>query len=369
MTTPRQLRVLLVTPRFAPYVGGIEHVVNELAGRLTGLGCHVSVLTTDLTGKLSRHESIGGVEIVRVQAYPRSRDYYFAPGIYRAIARAKGEWDLIHIHSYHTFVAPFAMLGALRAQTPYVLTFHGGGHSARVRRLMRPAQRFILRPLLRRAERLVAVARFEIELYSSQLRLPRDNFRLISNGSDLPRVVNAPPPGHGVVITSVGRLEKYKGHHRILASLPMISESVDDVRLVILGEGPYEGELRRQAQALGIADRVEYRSVPFGDRQAMAVALMNAALVVLLSEFETQPLAILEAAALGRPALVADTSGLSELARQGLATAVPLDASPSEVARAVVAALRSPVVPRTDLVPTWQRSAEEHLELYSSLLS
>ena len=44
----------------------------------------------------------------------------------------------------------------------------------------------------------------------------------------------------------------------------------------------------------------------------MAEELSQAALVVLLSEYETHPIAVLEAVALGRPALVAATSGLSE---------------------------------------------------------
>ena len=35
-------------------------------------------------------------------------DFYVAPGIYRELKR--GEWDIVHVQSYHTFVAPLAML-------------------------------------------------------------------------------------------------------------------------------------------------------------------------------------------------------------------------------------------------------------------
>ena len=68
----------------------------------------------------------------------------------------------------------------------------------------------------------------------------------------------------------------------------------------------------------------------------MARELSKAALVVLFSEFETHPLAVLEAISLGRPVLVADTSGLGELAQKGLARAIPLESTSDQIADAVV---------------------------------
>src|ERR1051326_8286249 len=85
----------------------------------------------------------------------------------------------------------------------------------------------------------------------------------------------------------------------------------------------------------------------------MANELSRAALVVLLSEYETHPIAIFEALALGRPALVADTSGLSEIARRGLARSVALNSSPETVARAGGEQLREPLLPGDVSLPTW----------------
>ena len=70
---------------------------------------------------------------------------------------------------------------------PYVVTFHAGGHSSRLRHRLRPLQLSLVRPLLARADRLIALAPFEIEHYATRLRVPPDRFALISNGSDLPR--------------------------------------------------------------------------------------------------------------------------------------------------------------------------------------
>jgi hypothetical protein len=88
---------------------------------------------------------------------------------------AQEPWDLVHVESYHTLVAPLAMRRALILGIPYVVTFDEGGHSSRMRYSLRRVQRRALRPLLVRASRLVAVARFEIELYGLELHLPDDS--------------------------------------------------------------------------------------------------------------------------------------------------------------------------------------------------
>src|SRR5512147_2912812 len=124
------LRVLMVTPRYFPFMGGVENHVYEVARRLARLGVDITVLTTDTSGQLPADELVDGIKIKRVRAWPAQRDYYFAPGIYRFIRG--GRWDIVHVQSYHTLVAPLAMFAARQARIPYVLTFHGGGHSSQL---------------------------------------------------------------------------------------------------------------------------------------------------------------------------------------------------------------------------------------------
>jgi glycosyltransferase involved in cell wall biosynthesis len=359
----RPFRVLMVTPRYPPYVGGVEIIVHELAQRLQRVGVRVTVLTTDPAGSLPPVEDVSGVTVERVRAWPSRGDFYFAPGIYRTIVSRRDEWDVVHVQSYHTFVAPFAMAAARRAGLPYVLSFHGGGHSSRVRQLLRGVQRRLLRRLVRDAARLVATANFEIDLYGSAYDVPRERFELIPNGVDI-SFARAQAKPAGALIVSVGRLERYKGHQRMLAALPAVLRARPDARLWILGGGPYEEPLRALAARLGIADRVEIRAIPSEERNQMADALGGAALVVLLSEYETHPLAVLEAVALGRPVLVAATPGLAELAERGLAVSIALESSAEEVAAAVLYQLDNPHVPREPRLLSWEECADLHLRLY-----
>jgi glycosyltransferase involved in cell wall biosynthesis len=363
----RPLRLVMATPRFFPNIGGVETHVYQVARHLAQRGIAVTVLTTDRRGKHPARELSDGITIRRVRAQPADRDWYFAPDVYRIITREP--WDLVHVQSYHTFVAPLAMLAAWRSHIPYVVTFHGGGHSSRLRNALRGVQWALLRPLLARAERLIAVARFEIKFFGEQLRLPPERFVFIPNGANLPKVACTASltATNGTLIASVGRLERYKGHHRIIAALPYILEQRPDVRLWVAGAGPYEPTLRHLAERLGVTKQVEIRSIPATERETMATELSQAALVVLLSEYETHPIAVLEALALGRPVLVADTSGLSELAERGLARAIPLHSTAEQVAAAVLDQFSQPLVPPSIDLPTWDECAAGLLALYQTI--
>lgn len=364
---PAPLRILQVAQRYFPYMGGVETHVYEVGRRLAREGVAVTVLTTDTGGRLAVAEELDNVQIRRVPAYPAERDYYFAPGIYRAITG--GDWDVIHIQGIHTLFAPLAMLAAWRSRTPYVVSFHSGGPPNGFRRAMRGAQWATLRPLLARAQRLIAVSAFEAASFGRALRLPAGRFAVIRNGAEMPQVpATVPPAGQaGPLIVSPGRLQQYKGHHRLIAALPHILKGEPDARLLILGSGPYEAELRQAARINAVAERVEIRAIPPERRGEMAATLAGADLVALLSEYEAHPIAVMEALALRRSILVANTSGFTELADEGLVRAIPLDSTPRQVAAAVLRQLREPLVPDQVHLPTWEGCTDELLTVYRTV--
>jgi glycosyltransferase involved in cell wall biosynthesis len=146
-----------------------------------------------------------------------------------------------------------------------------------------------------------------------------------------------------------------------------VLEQVPDARIRIAGAGPYESALQKTAKKLGVAERVEIREVPPGDRRGMASLIAQADLVTLLSEYESQGISVLEALALQRPVLVARTSALQEFADRGLACAIPLESTAEEVATAMVGQLRQPVVPRNVALPTWEACAASLLALYQAI--
>lgn len=365
------LRLLLVAASYFPYSGGLETHVHEVGRRFARAGVEVTILTTDISRRLPSVERCEGMLIRRVPAWPGNRDYYFAPAIYAAITH--GQWDIIHCQGYHNLVPPLAMLAARRTQTPFILSFHSGGDVTHLRKALRRLHWQMLRPLVKHARKLVAVSQFEADFFREHLRLPAGQFVVIPNGAQLPEArgplrIRTGQGEREPLIVSVGRLERYKGHQRLIAAMPEVLKEIPDARLRIAGTGPYRPTLQKMAAQLGVAERVEIEPVPPAERGSMASLIVRASLVALLSEHESQGIAILEALALRRPVLVTRTAALREFADRRLARAIPLDSTPREVAEAIIGQLRQPLIPASVEFPTWNDCASRLLDLYYSIV-
>ncbi len=357
----------MVTSLYPPYLGGVETHVHEVARRIAAKGIDLTVLTTDLTGQLPPVEHEGLLTVRRYPAWPRRADLYISPPLVRQIR--EGRYDLVHVQGVNNFLPPMALMAAQRSGIPTVATFHGGGHASRVRKMIRPMQWQVVRPLLRRTKGLVAVCHFEVETWAPRLGLEPERIRLIRNGAE-PLPVGASPPevSGSPLVCSVGRLDRLKGHQRVIKAMPALLDLAPNAQLAVVGRGSFEHELRRLAARRQVEHAVTFTSFDATQREALGALVRSSDVVVLMSDFEAHPVAVMEAVALGRKVVVADTSGLSELATEGLATAVPVDASPQVLAGVLARVARGPdpVVPA---LPTWDDCAEEVLGLYGQILS
>lgn len=332
-------------------MGGTETHVDEVSARLAERGHQVTVVTTDPSNELPKNEVRRGFGVRRLRAWPRTRDWYFSPGIFFEIAR--GKFDIVHVQGVHTLAAPFAMAAALFSKTPYILTFHTGGHSERSSSL-RKFQWRLLAPLLRRATKLVAVCNYERTMFRETIGVSEDTIVLARNGAEMPAPSGSLPDlprAASPIISSVGRLEHYKGHHRLIKAMPEIVKRHPDAMLIIIGKGPYEKELANLVKKLSLEPHVMFRCFGPSERPQMADMVAASDVVALLSEYEAHPIAVTEALSLGRPVVVARTSGLTELADEGLVTGVEIDASPKEIADAIDNTMGT--TPPKIQIPTW----------------
>lgn len=112
-----------------------------------------------------------------------------------------------------------------------------------------------------------------------------------------------------------------------------------DVRLVIFGEGRQRRRLSALAEHLGIAERIALPG--FSDNPFAHVARADA--FVLSSRFEGSPNALLEALAVGTPAIATDCpSGPREILGDGrYGPLVPIG-DPRALADAILATLENP---------------------------
>jgi len=363
MKNVSSLRVLMVTPNYYPHMGGVETHVDEVGKRLIAKGVHVKVLTTRPDNTWLNHEVRDGLPIERVRAWPGKLDYYYAPDMLRVIAEEP--WDVIHCQGCHTLVPPMSMFAAQKRNIPYVLTFHTGGHSSKLRQMVRGMQWTGLRPLLAKAQRLIGVSDFEAEYFQNLLHLPAEQFTVIPNGAALPDIsaVNFTPTDRTLIV-SPGRLERYKGHQRMIAAMPAILERYPKAYLRVLGSGPYEAELHALVAQMNLEKYIEIGSIPPTERHKMAEVLSEAAVVTLMSDYEAHPIAVMEALAIGRPVLATATSGLQELADKGMIRTIPLTSTPEQIAIATAEQIEHPLIPKQVNLPTWEQCVDALIDVY-----
>jgi len=107
------LKIAFVTPRYSPYIGGVETHIKEVSERLAKIGFSITVLSTDPLGILPKEEKINGVYVRRFKSWASYEAYYFSRNLKEYLVRNSRDYDLIHAHSYHAFPALYARGGVL----------------------------------------------------------------------------------------------------------------------------------------------------------------------------------------------------------------------------------------------------------------
>jgi glycosyltransferase involved in cell wall biosynthesis len=102
---------------------------------------------------------------------------------------------------------------------------------------------------------------------------------------------------------------RYKNHSGFLRVAKRINQQMPDVEFLLAGDGPLRAELEREAQTLGIGDRVVF----LGDRRDIPAVMASLDVAVLTSDSESLSNAILEAMAAGLPVVAYRVGGNAEL--------------------------------------------------------
>ena len=133
------------------------------------------------------------------------------------------------------------------------------------------------------------------------------------------------------VVGTVGNLTAKKDHATMLRAAAQVVPSRPELRLVLVGAGPLEGDLRRLARQLGIDERVAM----LGSRDDVAELLAGFDAFVLSSRHEGLPIALLEAMAAGVACVATRVGGVPEVITDGVDGLLVEAGDPSALALAV----------------------------------
>jgi glycosyltransferase involved in cell wall biosynthesis len=359
------MRVLFVAHSAPRAVGDAPgSFVLRLAVALQARGIEVSLVAPHAAG-LAEREDIEGVMIERVR-YAAERDETLAysgtlaqqvatswrarwalVGLLRALrtavsARAE-HVDLVHAHWW--FPSGLAAAVAPRAGRPLVTTLHGSD----VRLARRGLPRRLFRAVASRSDRVTAVSSWLADEMQRGTGCARPDVAPMPIDTTTFHVADGPRDG----LLFVGRLNRQKGLHILIAALPAIDPALGP--LTVIGDGPDEATLRAQAEATGVAARIRWlRSMP---QQALVPAYQGTRVVILpATEAEGLGLVAVEARACGAAIVASAIGGLVDVAGDAadavlvpandpLALAAAVNSLPSTADRVAAAARLSAFAP------------------------
>jgi glycosyltransferase involved in cell wall biosynthesis len=223
----------------------------------------------------------------------------------------EGGFDIVHSHGYKADI--IAWLACRNIATKIVSTPHGWSANAGVKLQIYEAMgRWVLR-------RFDAVVPLSDDLYRglAKGRMTAKRLHKITNGVDIDEIaepMRAPPEivafrGSGPVIGYIGQLIARKDIATLLSAFAQLSR--DDARLILVGEGDARPELEKQAQSLGIADRLLFT----GFRPDRLAWLKAFDVFVLPSHLEGIPRCLMEAMAEGVPVIASDIPGNRDIVK------------------------------------------------------
>ncbi len=299
--------------------GGVERTVLETVEVLAanGHGAHVLSNGGRLVPEL---EDLGGVHH---QANIGSKNILSVPWRIAGVRRLIAEHKIDIVHARSRAPAWPAMFAARAEKVPFVTTYHGVYNA-------KSALKRGYNSVMAKGDIVIANSNFTCEHIIREhgtdphkvVVIPRgvdmavfDPARVSMDSASARRTQWNVPAGANLVLLP-GRLTRWKGQ---TVAIEALSYLPPDTHLVLLGDpqgrDDYVAELRGQAKALGLSDRVH---IPGHDAD-VAVAYMAADVIICPS---TDPEAFgrtaAEAQAMGRPVIAADHGGAVEVVVDGV---------------------------------------------------
>lgn len=317
------MRVLQLTQRFPPALGGVEEHVYHLAAGLSQAGIAVEVLTTDMLRsspftRIASDSTSYPFAVMRLRAWKMFDAPHelgvIAPSMVRATLKSGP--DLVHAHAYGYFPAFAASLASALDDVVLVVTPHSDAGRPSWRKKL--FDRVVPSLTVKRAARVIAISRHEAA-HLTRIGVPPDKINVIPNGVDIAEFAGLDrgrADGDGLVGLFVGRIDLgQKGLETLVRAMALLPSS-HPFRIRIVGED-WSGieTLRSLAQRLGIADRMTI--VGKLDREALLEEYANAHFLVLPSLFEPFGIVLLEAMATGLPVVASRVGGIPEIVVDG----------------------------------------------------
>ena len=353
------MKILMLTWEYPPrIVGGIARVVHDLSKRLIKDGHEVTVVTYRDGSNIPEYENDKGVNVYRVDNYmihPNNFIDWIMQLNFNLIAKAteiinkEGGFDVIHAHDWLVAYAAKTLKNSFGI--PIVATIHAT-EAGRNSGIHDNTQRYI-----NDTEWLLTYEATEVIVNSNYMKgeiqrlfgLPFEKINVVANGVNLNKFTGMDRDysfrrrfamDNEKIILFMGRLVYEKGVQHLIAAMPKVLSRYHDAKLVIVGKGGMLDELRAQANALGISNKVYFAGYMNGkDVEKMYKA---ADISVFPSTYEPFGIVALEGMLAERPIVVSDAGGLGEIVEHRETGMKSYCGNPNSIADSILELLFNP---------------------------
>ncbi|MFP3235163.1 MAG: glycosyltransferase family 4 protein [Nitrososphaeria archaeon] len=324
-----QVRVLHLSWEYPPrIVGGLSRHVYGLSRALAAMGAEVVVITLESPG-VPDSEVSGNLEVVRVRAsgYP-SPDFpawvhQFNLRMVEAALDA-GDFDIVHAHDWLSASAGIALKHALRR--PLISTIHStecgrrGGIRDELQRHIAEMEWW----LAYESWRVIACSRYMMRELGGCLGVPADKVDVIPNGftplaqpgADRASIRRRYAADGERMVLFVGRMVHEKGVSVLVDAALELLRRRWDLKFVLAGDGPLRPVLQRRVEEAGLARKFYF--LGFVSDEELAELYAAADVAAFPSTYEPFGIVALEAMSMGRPVVVSDVGGFSEVVEHGV---------------------------------------------------
>jgi glycosyltransferase involved in cell wall biosynthesis len=273
----------------------------------------------------------------------------FSLSITRSIRRVLEDNGVDILHTHGGIAGLLGRRASGKSKTPVVVhTLHGIHYLHYRNKALRYLYILLERHLSRRTDAVIFVSEADLKEGQRHKLAPEGKRVLIRNGIDgtsfrdtdifetakkeLKWRLKLGSP----IVGTIARLHRQKGIIDLLRAAGHIHRGWPEAKIVVVGGGSLEKALRMEAQKLGL----ERFFVMLGERRDTRELLSLFDIFVLPSLWEGLPLALLEAAAMGKPIVATDIDGVREVIRDGETGLLVPPANPERLAETVLRLLQ-----------------------------
>ncbi|UCG29427.1 MAG: glycosyltransferase family 4 protein [candidate division WOR-3 bacterium] len=339
MAKKNNLKILMVSDAYYPYLSGLSEYVHYLSCALRNLGHTVDIAAASFDRR--EDSKYPAIRIGRVVYIPLNKSYATVPYGFEIPAKMKylingSRYDVIHLNGP---IFPNLSYFALKySNARNVSTFHTS--SERVKGFGSTLFKRVFEKLHAKIDVRIAVSRQAQRV--NEMYVP-GKYHIVPLGVDNARFT---PDGErysemgGDSILFVGRMDPRKGLHRLLRAFVHVKREMDSAKLFVVGGGPRFPQYEKMVDDAGIRDSVFFRGVVPGS--LLPKYFRSATVYTSPAEGgESFGLVLIEGMASGVPVIASRIAGYSEVVENGRNGILVDTADPRAYAEVLLRVLKS----------------------------